>query len=1320
MPVFMLELKFDDKGAVTGIQRLNQISSAASSTESEISKLGQSLKNTAQNVLALVRAYKALDKIKAFAERGIAFNSSMEQSKISIGSLITSMATLEDAQGRVLTGAEKYAAAQDIAADMMKDIQRLGLETTATTIDLVEGVQGVMGSALNAGLKLQQLPEFAVAAAQAMQTLQIPLNQMRTEIDALLTGNINKSQDILAPRLDINKELIDSWKEQGILYDKLMEKLGAFKQAGKEVAQTWAGLTSNLEEALDVISGQVSTGLSDKLKETVKNLQGLFIESESKTVGISKDFQHVADVIEQVQTEIGETILSLVNSFADSVRWLNKEIRNMGGAEAALDNVKTAVLMLTAAFASLKAVRSEDVRQTARAITGEIQFARAVASGNAVILGSAEANRQKAAAAVEAARAENAAARAAEAEAAAQVRSAQANLQNAVTSRQVEQAQRKLEAANYTLAQTQERARITSAALAAAESKLGAATRIATTETTRRGAAMTAASLIWSRATALMAAGATRVATAFKALWAGLGGGVGIAITGIVTGLTYLSSRQNDTIKSTELLQRAQEAYSRATKNAVDDTDNLTRKLTELEKQQLSAANKDFAKSYRMQLKIVEDEIDNLIAKQRQATIPVGGRTIAFNVKEYIPEKYIDTLKALHEMLKNNQIDVKDFREEIANLGNTVSEAGYKNSIFVSLLEEMNKADEGILSKLEETSTAFHRSKELLDQNTSSTKQADAAKLNLADTLEALNKTQQTEIKDGKAAVEWLAKRTQGTETMTKATEENARAKDEAALKELALAEAMAQATVASAISSLALAENTEEANKAVDAAIENYNKIKTAREQYEKGLQDLYAGRKSKSGSGGTSQLESAREAIKRLKEEINKLNGAISSDGGALAKKIDEIEKMGKQAKLSAAEIRKLKDEYTAAFKADTLKEFDKAVLQIEGDASALRELEIARTLKEWMLRFAELGMSAEDAAPHLERLKNALQKQNNYNDLQTAADFYKELAKLSGEYDQSLEYRNQLIEHQIEVWSKADIPQEYLDRMRELLRLEAGTEGWDGAKRAMKSYYADATNMGKQFENFTESVLSSMEDAFVQLSTTGKLSFSDLANSMISDMVRIAYKAMVIAPIMQGITGMFGGGSVVSKALGASNAAISAIMPSAQGNVFTGGNISDYSGSIVTQPTAFSFGRHLSAFAGGGGIMGEAGPEAILPLDRGKNGRLGLAMDGMDDIMQQAQRGFAAESAKYMKFLAEQRQTMKPEVTVNVINNTGQQVQAQTTAAPDGQGGLNIEVVLDQIESGMVQRDAAGRSRFANHLDRTRGLSRAGAAYRSRRTA
>ncbi len=62
-------------------------------------------------------------------------------------------------------------------------------------------------------------------------------------------------------------------------------------------------------------------------------------------------------------------------------------------------------------------------------------------------------------------------------------------------------------------------------------------------------------------------------------------------------------------------------------------------------------------------------------------------------------------------------------------------------------------------------------------------------------------------------------------------------------------------------------------------------------------------------------------------------------------------------------------------------------------------------------------------------------------------------------------------------------------------------------------------------------------------------------------------------------------------------------SALIPHALGGVHTSPSLSAYSGQIVSSPTMFKF-------ASGMGLMGEAGPEAILPLKRGPNGSLGVA--------------------------------------------------------------------------------------------------------------
>ena len=110
--------------------------------------------------------------------------------------------------------------------------------------------------------------------------------------------------------------------------------------------------------------------------------------------------------------------------------------------------------------------------------------------------------------------------------------------------------------------------------------------------------------------------------------------------------------------------------------------------------------------------------------------------------------------------------------------------------------------------------------------------------------------------------------------------------------------------------------------------------------------------------------------------------------------------------------------------------------------------------------------------------------------------------------------------------------------------------------------------------------------MEDALVTFVTTGKLSFRSLANSIIADMARIAIQQMITKPFTNFLDGLFG---------------------NANGNAFVDGKVEKYAyGGVVKKPTIFPM-------ANGIGLMGEAGAEAILPLRRGSNGKLGVQSTG-----------------------------------------------------------------------------------------------------------
>lgn len=144
-----------------------------------------------------------------------------------------------------------------------------------------------------------------------------------------------------------------------------------------------------------------------------------------------------------------------------------------------------------------------------------------------------------------------------------------------------------------------------------------------------------------------------------------------------------------------------------------------------------------------------------------------------------------------------------------------------------------------------------------------------------------------------------------------------------------------------------------------------------------------------------------------------------------------------------------------------------------------------------------------------------------------------------------------------------------------------------------------------VGKKLEELGKKNVTDLGNAFAELATGGSASFGDLARSIIKDLIAIAWQAMVVKPLLNfmGIP-MANGGVVGGDALTGAlqGAGLGAIQPFAKGSAFTN--------TVVSAPTPFQFA------AGGGfglGLMGEAGPEAVMPLTRGPDGSLGVQMYG-----------------------------------------------------------------------------------------------------------
>jgi lambda family phage tail tape measure protein len=157
--------------------------------------------------------------------------------------------------------------------------------------------------------------------------------------------------------------------------------------------------------------------------------------------------------------------------------------------------------------------------------------------------------------------------------------------------------------------------------------------------------------------------------------------------------------------------------------------------------------------------------------------------------------------------------------------------------------------------------------------------------------------------------------------------------------------------------------------------------------------------------------------------------------------------------------------------------------------------------------------------------------------------------------------------------------------------------------GFAKGIRGYLDGIGSLADSIAGVTKSVLQGLEDKLVEFVTTGKISFREFANDIIKQLIRIAIQQAILKPLLQGIGGLFGGGGGGFAGFDPANS----FKLNANGNVFaTNGIVPFAMGGIVDKPTIFPFAKGI-------GLMGEAGPEGILPLKRGADGKLGVIASG-----------------------------------------------------------------------------------------------------------
>lgn len=221
--------------------------------------------------------------------------------------------------------------------------------------------------------------------------------------------------------------------------------------------------------------------------------------------------------------------------------------------------------------------------------------------------------------------------------------------------------------------------------------------------------------------------------------------------------------------------------------------------------------------------------------------------------------------------------------------------------------------------------------------------------------------------------------------------------------------------------------------------------------------------------------------------------------------------------------------------------------------------------------------------------------------------------------------------------------------------------------------QNYIKQSGTLSQNIANSITNTFSTLETTFIDFTRTGKFAFRDFAASVIDDLNRIIIRSLVIRPLAQGIIGGISSGFGGQSTAGQTDLATGSTSNLAANGAYFNNRSATFfaNGGVVDRPTPFSFGR------GQLGVMGEAGPEAILPLKRSSGGELGVRVD----------------------------KSSAPTVTVNVINQSGNEVQQRETTNSKGDKVLEV-LILGTVKKGFA--DGA----FDKQLNQQYNIRRKGA--------
>jgi len=247
-----------------------------------------------RTLASIAAVFYTVKNAMAVFQTGYEFNAMLEDTKLSLAGLLSSLYSYKDATGKIVSTQEAFNMAMGDAVIIQEKLRYAGLTTAATYDQLMRGMTQAMAPAANAGVPLGNMVDFVQRFVQIAQVAQVPMEQLGEEFRSFLTGVMQPRMTRVQPFMEsigLTNVKIRELIGTGQLYNNFMENSKNIAIMAAIAFNNWSVVISNLKDAFQNSMGSGTIGSFEALKQSMISVFNWMVtfNDETKKVTLNEN-----------------------------------------------------------------------------------------------------------------------------------------------------------------------------------------------------------------------------------------------------------------------------------------------------------------------------------------------------------------------------------------------------------------------------------------------------------------------------------------------------------------------------------------------------------------------------------------------------------------------------------------------------------------------------------------------------------------------------------------------------------------------------------------------------------------------------------------------------------------------------------------------------------------------------------------------------------------------------------------------------------------------------------------------------------------------